>query len=115
MRGSHQLSVPIRTRPTRKPADPLARERLREAQAAETQALSAVCIAEAKVESAIVKRDKAYATADSWVADANAVLDTARSELASVSGVDRAALLLGISKTELRRSVASASDLDGAV
>jgi hypothetical protein len=108
------VSQPIRTRSARKPADALARERLREAQAAESQALSAVCVAESKVESALAKRDKAYATADSWVADANAVLDIARSELAAVSGVDRAALLLGITKTELRRSVASSSGLDGA-
>lgn len=104
----------MRTRATRKPADPRARDRLREAQAAETRALATVCAAETKVASAIAKRDKACATADSWVADANSVLAVARADLVSVSGVDRAALLLGISKTELRRSLSSASDLDGA-
>lgn len=108
------MSAPIRTVPTRKPTDPLARERLRKAQAAETRALSAVCVAEAKVASAIAKRNKAYATADSWVADANAVLDVARADLVSVSGADRAAALLGISKTQLRRSLATAGGLDGA-
>lgn len=108
------MSVPTRTRSTRKPTDPRARERLREAQAAETRALATVCDAETRVAAAIAKRDRAYATADSWVAEANATLDVARADLASVSGADRAALLLEISKTELRRSLASASGLDGA-
>jgi hypothetical protein len=103
-----------RTRSARKPADPSARERLREAQAAEARALSCVCDAEAKMASAIAKRDKARVTANGWVAAASALLDTARSEMASVSGADRAALLLDISKTELRRSLASANGQDGA-
>lgn len=108
------MSEPSRTSPARKPADPHARERLREAQAAETRALAAVCVAEAKVASATARRDRAYAAADVWVSEAGAKLDTARADLATVSGVDRAALLLGISKAELRRSLATASDRAGA-
>jgi hypothetical protein len=105
---------PSRSRPARKPADPRAREHLREAQAAEAGALATVCAAEAKVASMVAKRDKARATADAWVAEASALLDTARSELAAVSGLDRAAVLLGINKNELRRSLSSASTQGGA-
>lgn len=108
------MSEPTRTRPARKPADPRARERLREAQAAETRALAAVCAAEAKLASAAARRDKAHAAADAWVTTASTLLDEARADLATVSGVDRAALLLGIGKTEVRRSMASANGQDGA-
>ena len=58
--------------------------------------MAAVCAAEAKVAAATARRDKA------------------RAALAAGSGVDRAALLLGISTSEMRRSVASASGQDGA-
>jgi hypothetical protein len=76
--------------------------------------VAAVCVAEARVTSASAKRDKACAIANAWVAEANAGLDMARVDLARVSGVDRAAQLLGISKIELRRSLSSAGGLDGA-
>src|SRR5262249_28932687 len=104
----------VRTRPARNVVDLSARERLRAAQAAEARAVSAVLAAEAKVEAAIAKRDKAYAAADSWVAAANAVRDAARLDLASVSGVSRAAVLLDITKTELRRSLSTTSGVDDA-
>lgn len=97
----------------KKPRDPHARERLREAQAAESRAVASVYAAEAKVEAAIIKRDNARATADGWVADATDLRDQARADLVSVSGADRAALLLGLGKLELRRSVAACSQ-DGA-
>ncbi len=108
------MGEPHRTRPARKPADPRFRERLREAQTAEANALAVVCAAEAKVAAALARRDKARATADTWVAEANTVLDAARAELASISGVDRAALLLGIGRGELRRSLTSVTDQGGA-
>lgn len=107
--GVPLVSAPIRTRPTRKVTDALARDRLRAAQAAETRAVANVLAAEAKVAVAIAKREKAYAAADTWVAAANTVLDAARTELASVSGVDRAAALLGITKPELRKSLGTTS------
>lgn len=108
------MSDRFHTPPARKPTDPRTRERLREAQAAESCALPAVCAAETKVTSAIGKRDKACATADKWVTAAADALDHARAELVSVSGPDRAALLLGISKPELRRSLSAANAQDGA-
>lgn len=107
------MSEPSRTRPA-KPADPRTRERVRQAQAVETRAVAAVCAAEAKVAKVTAQRDKARAVADAWVAGASARLDAARAELAAVSGVDRAALLLGIGKTELRRSLLSVSGQGGA-
>jgi len=55
-----------------------------------------VCAAEAKVAAATARRDKA------------------RADLAAVSGVDRTALLLGISTSEVRHSVASASGEESA-
>jgi hypothetical protein len=108
------MSTPSRTRPTRRPADPRARERLREAQAAETAALAAVCAAKTKVAAAQARRTKALATAAGWVNEAATLLDAARADLAAVSGADRAALLLGIPKTELRRSLAAENSRAGA-
>lgn len=107
------MTESFRTSVARKPADPRARQRLREAQALESRAVATVCAAEAKVGLAVAKRDKAVAVADGWVTGAREVLDRARSDLASVSGVDRAALLLGIGKPELRRSMASRNSQDG--
>jgi hypothetical protein len=85
-----------RGRSARVPADSPTRERRREAHAAEARSVAAVCAAEAKVAAATVRRDKA------------------RADLAAVSGVDRAALLLGISTSEVRHSVVSTSGQDGA-
>lgn len=99
---------------TKKPTDVPARQRLREAQAVEARAVADVCVAEAKVRTAITKRDKAQAIADRWVAGATELLDRARADLVSVSGVERAALLLGIGKPELRRSLAANNSQDGA-
>ena len=73
-----------------------ARKRLREAHAVEARAVAAVCAAEAKLAAATARRDKA------------------RADLAAMSGVDRAALLLGISISDVCHSVASASGQDGA-
>jgi hypothetical protein len=103
------MNEPTHTSTARKPSDPSARQRLRQAQLAESRALSRVCDAEARLKTAIARRDSAYATADGWVAAASALLDGARAELAVVSGLDRAALLLGIGKAELRRSAVSAT------
>lgn len=109
------MGEPFRSRPARRtPADPRARERLREAQVAEAHAVAEVCAAEAKVATTIAKRDKARLTADAWVTEANEVLDRARAGLVSVSGLDRAALLLGIARPKLRRSLTSGSSRDGA-
>jgi hypothetical protein len=90
------MSEQHRVRTAKGPGDRLASERLRLVHAAEARGVAAVCVAEAKVAAATARRDRA------------------RADLAAVSGVDRAALLLGISTSEVRHSVASASGLDGA-
>ncbi len=75
--------------------------------------VAAVYAAEAKVESARVKRNKARAAADTWVDGAACLLDRARADLVPISGVDRAAFLLGVGKPNCanlwrRRSVKTA-------
>jgi hypothetical protein len=80
------------------PSDPQARERLREAQVAEARALTAVYTAEAALTAALEE-----------AARADAALAVARATLIGRSGLDRAASLLAVSKTELRRSVAAAA------
>ncbi|HZC53365.1 MAG TPA: hypothetical protein VE441_12820 [Mycobacterium sp.] len=78
------------------PADPRHRAQRRAMHSAEARGVAAVCAAEAKVARAIGR------------------LDQARAELAALSGLDRAALLLGISTSQLRQSVAAASGQGGA-
>ena len=90
------MREPSQGRSERAPVESCARARRKEAQAAEARAVAAVCAAEAKVASATARRDKS------------------RAALASASGVDRAALLLGISTSEVRRSVAAATGRDSA-
>ena len=108
------MSDALRTSPAwKKPNDSRARERLREAQAVEARAVVAAYVAETKVATAITRRDKAQAIAERWVADATDLLDRARADLVSISGADRAAMLLGISKPELRRSLSAANSPDG--
>jgi len=91
---------------SRLPRDVHARERLREAQQAESGAVSAVYAASGALERAFAKREAAVAAADATVDQARAVLATAQAALVRVSGLDRAAALLGSTKVELRRTIA---------
>ena len=94
---------------SRMPRDVRARERLREAQQKESRAVAAVCAAGDALGRACAKRDAVYTTATVKVERAEAELDSARASLVQVSGLDRAALLLGLEAAELRKSVASRS------
>jgi len=90
----------------RLPRDVHARERLRDAQRAESGAVAAVYTASGALERAFAKREAAVAAANATVDRARAVLATAQAELVRVSGLDRAAALLGATKIELRRTIA---------
>lgn len=92
------------------PSDPHARERLREAQATEARAVAAVYAAEAGRDKAIARRDEAIAAATAVVDAADADLAAARAALVAVSGVDRAASLLGATRSELRRASAATAN-----
>lgn len=93
-------------RATRPPRDTRTRERLREAQHREATAVAAVCAAEQAVHRARAKRDAIVASATVTVDQAQAALEAAQSALVAVSGIDRAALLLGIDAAALRKRVA---------
>ena len=92
----------------RLPLDVHTRERLREAQSAEGRAVKAVCSAQAAVESARAKRDSAYLAANKVVERAEHRLTSAHAQLVEVSGLDRAAVLLGANRHVLRRALAAA-------
>lgn len=90
------------------PRDIQARERLRQAQEAETRAVSAVCAAQDAVAAAGRKRAKAVAAADAVVAEAERSLAAAQANLVDVSGLSRAGALLGLDRTTLRKASAAA-------
>jgi hypothetical protein len=88
----------------KQPTDLHARERLREAQATEASATNAVYSAADVSHAAITKRDQARAAATVAVDAAEIKLAAAHAELVTVSGLDRAAMLLGVSKAALRKA-----------
>jgi hypothetical protein len=99
-----QRVMPARSRSFGKlPTDPQARERLRDAQNREAGATAAVYAARTALESATTRRDEIAAAASVAVSAAATRLASAYGALAAVSGWDRAAALLGLSKAELRR------------
>jgi hypothetical protein len=87
----------------KRPKDLSARERLREAQVAETLAVAAYYAA-----------TEARAAVESVIQEADAKVDAARARVVSVSGLPRAVLLLGEKPATLRRAVAARLDADGA-
>jgi hypothetical protein len=90
-------------RGSRMPRDTRTRERLREAQQRESESVAAVCAATDVLHKAYAKREAAIAAATSTVEQAQAAVEAAEATLVTVSGIDRAALLLGIEPTELRK------------
>lgn len=91
------------------PTDVRARERLREAQAVEAAATTAVYAAHSTLAAATTKRDELLAAASESVAAADAALLASYAKLILVSGLDRTALLLGVAKSELRKAIKSES------
>lgn len=100
-------------RPRSMPRDVRTRERLRAAQAAEARAVSAVCSGQNALASACRKRDHAVAAADVTVNKAEHVLAVAQANLVDISGLDRAATLLGLDKAVLRKAAAQNGGTDG--
>jgi hypothetical protein len=86
------------------PRDVQARERLREAQKAEARAVSAVCAAQDALAAAGRKRDRAVAAADAILAKAEQAVAVAHADLVEISGLARAAGLLGTDKASLRKA-----------
>jgi ferric-dicitrate binding protein FerR (iron transport regulator) len=87
------------------PRDSRARERLREAQQQETQAVASVCAAVQSLDKACAKRDAALSVAAALVEQAQESVTAAQAALVGVSGFDRAAALLGMPPRDLRRNV----------
>lgn len=94
-------------RAARPPRDIHARERLRDAQVAEARAVSAVCTAQTAVDRAHAKREQAIAAAARAVARAERALAVAHTALVEVSGLERAAVVLGLPAKRLRQAVAA--------
>lgn len=98
---------------TKMPTDPDARERLRAAQTAESEAVTAAFAAIDAHGAAVVRRDELLRTAEVAVTAADRDVDAARVAVVAVSGKDRAALLLGVSKADLDRAMKAARDAAG--
>ena len=94
-------------RSTRRPLDERARARLRDAQRLESGAVAAVHAAAFNKESAQAKLDAVVAKHKGAIDGANQALSMAQSHLVSVSGIERAALLLEQPAATLRAAVRS--------
>jgi hypothetical protein len=95
------------TRTIRRPRDSQTGDRLLEAQQLETEALADVCAAQEGLSNACLKRDAALAAANARVDEAQSVVEAAQAALVRVSGIDRAALLLAVDATTLRKVASS--------
>jgi hypothetical protein len=85
------------------PVSLLARQRLREHQAAGVKALANHSAALARLDAVISRRDKVVGDQDTLVATANADVITAVSAVVQIMGVTVAADILGLSATHVRR------------
>ncbi|TAM90291.1 MAG: hypothetical protein EPN43_05965 [Jatrophihabitans sp.] len=88
------------------PRDVRARERMRDAQAAEARAVSAICAAQNALARVVEKRNQVVARADATVREAERSLVNKWAELVAVSGLEHAARLLGTTPAKLRRETA---------
>ena len=92
---------------TRRPLDEGARARLRDAQRLESDAVARVLAAAISREGARAKLDAVIAKHQVAIGDADNAVDKAQSHLVSVSGIQRAALLLDEPVAALRAAVRS--------
>ena len=97
----------IMPRTTRRPLDERARARLRDAQRVESNAVAAVHSAVITKESARAKLDEVVAKHQGTIDETDHALSKAQAQLVSVSGIERAALLLEQSVATLRAAVRS--------
>ena len=96
-------------RTTRRPLDERARARLREAQRVESEAVAMVHTAAIGREVTQTKLDAIIAKHQGAIREADQALSRAQSKLVSVSGIERAALLLDQPVAALRAAVRSAT------
>lgn len=96
------------SRTNRRPLDERARHRLREAQQKESEAVAAVHAADAAKEAAQAKLDALVRQHHSRIETAEGLLNLAKAELVSVSGIERAAALLDLPAKVLRSAVRAA-------
>lgn len=89
--------------PSATPISLAARERFREHQAAATKALAVHAAALARLDAATSRRAEVLARQDALVADAVSDVAGAVAEAARVMGIDVAAAVLGLRKSEVRR------------
>jgi hypothetical protein len=94
-------------RTTRRPLDERARARLRDAQKLESDAVALVHAAAIKKESAQDRLDTIIAKHQVAIGTADRALSLAQAHLVSVSGIERAALLLDEPVAALRAAVRS--------
>lgn len=90
---------------SRTPVSLNARTRLREAQAAEAQALACVEVADRSLERRQQQLQAGIARLEREVSEASSGVALARAALVATSGIDRAAALLGLNPRELKRSL----------
>ena len=95
-------------RTTRRPLDERARARLRDAQRLESDAVAAVHAAAMTKESARAQLDEVIAKHQSKIDETDLALSRTQMHLVSVSGIERAALLLERPVVALRAAVRSA-------
>ena len=96
-------------RTTRRPLDERARARLREAQMLESDAVSAVHAASVNSDGARAKLNAVIAKHQGAISRADHALSEAQARLVSVSGIERAALLLDQPLPTLRAAVRAAT------
>jgi hypothetical protein len=87
------------------PADSSTRDRLRRAQKAERESLRKYTTASRRVAAEFAKRDQVLSAHGALIDKAQAELAKALSALVTVSGVDRAAVLVGLAPADVRASV----------
>jgi hypothetical protein len=97
-------------RSTRRPLDERARARLRDAQRVESDAVAAVHAAAIKKESVQANLDAVVAKHRGAVGATDQACNKAQAHLVSVSGIERAALLLEQPVAALRAIVRAAAD-----
>ena len=94
-------------RTTRRPLDERARARLREAQRLESDAVTGVLAAAINREGTRAKLDAVIAKHEVAIGESDNAMNKARTHLVSVSGIERAARLLGEPVAALRAAVRS--------
>jgi hypothetical protein len=101
--------MPYRYNPDRRPVDGRARERMRNAQRLEAEALGGVSRMTQRLEAETAKLHRMRLEREAVIARASLARCGAVAQLVEISGVDRAALLLAESKAEIRRACREAA------